>query len=152
MLDYNRISPSILASDLTDIRNTIKRIENDKIDWIHFDVMDGVFVPNLTFGMDYVKHCRKLTQLFFDVHLMIEQPEKYIEKFINSGSDLLTFHIEATKEVDKCFDIIRNHPKNVLAGVSIKPKTDLESIIPYLDKIDLILIMTVEPGFAGQNS
>lgn len=142
------ISPSIIASDYTLIRDTLESIKKNNISWVHFDVMDGVFVPNITFGMGFIKDCRKVSDLFFDVHLMIESPEKYIEQFADAGSDLITFHLEATNDINECIKLIKY--KNKKVGISIKPATKSDAIIPYLKDIDLILIMTVEPGFAGQ--
>ncbi len=142
------ISPSILSADFADLKNEIKKVEN-MVQWLHIDVMDGHFVPNITIGVPVVKSIRKITKLFLDTHLMIENPEKYIDAFSDAGSDLLTVHFEATKE--KTPDIIEQiKKKNIKAGLSIKPNTKVHEIKDYIDLCDLILVMTVEPGFGGQ--
>jgi len=142
------ISPSILSADFANLERDIKKVEN-LVPWIHIDVMDGHFVPNITIGAPVVKSIRKITNLFLDTHLMIENPIKYIDDFINAGSDLITFHWEATKE--KTIETINKiKEKNIKAGISIKPKTQVEEIKEYIKDIDLVLIMSVEPGFGGQ--
>lgn len=142
------ISPSILSADFCNLENEIKRVE-PYVKWLHIDVMDGHFVPNITIGVPVVKSIRKTTNLFLDTHLMIENPEKYIESFFEAGSDLLTVHFEAT--IEKTPDIINQiKSKGIKAGLSIKPKTNVSEIIDYIDLCDLILVMTVEPGFGGQ--
>ena len=143
------IAPSVLSSDFAKLGVEIKRLEDNGADWIHVDVMDGHFVPNLTIGAPVVKALNKVSTIPLDVHLMISEPEKYIEDFANAGSDIITFHYEATKE--KTLDVIKMiKSRNIKAGLSIKPKTSVREIIPYLNDIDLVLIMTVEPGFGGQ--
>ncbi len=142
------LSPSILDSDFTKIKETIEFLEQSKVDFIHFDVMDGNFVPNLTFGPKFISQIRKLTSLPFDVHLMIKNPEKYIDEFINAGSDYITIHFEATKNIISILKQIKS--KGIKAGISIKPKTPADKIVKYLKFLDLILIMSVEPGFGGQ--
>ncbi len=142
------VSPSILDSDFTEIKKTIKLLEKSKIDFIHFDVMDGNFVPNLTFGPKFISQIRKLTSLPFDVHLMIKNPEKYINEFINAGSDYITIHFEATKNIISVLKKIKS--KKIKTGISIKPKTPVNKIVKYIKFLDLILIMSVEPGFGGQ--
>ena len=142
------IAPSILSADFSDLKNEIKKVENFGADWIHVDVMDGHFVPNLTIGAPVVSSLRKITKLPLDVHLMIENPEKYFEDFISAGSDIITFHYEAVKNSEVLISKIKD--KGVKAGISIKPKTPAKEIFEYLDKVDLVLIMTVEPGFGGQ--
>ncbi len=145
---YPIISPSILSADFACLKDEIKRVE-PYVPWIHIDVMDGHFVPNITIGAPVVKSIRKVTDLFLDVHLMIEDPGFYVDSFIDAGSDLITFHFEAAKE--KTLEIIKKiKSKNIKAGLSIKPKTDEKEIIKYLDFLDMVLIMTVEPGFGGQ--
>ena len=142
------ISPSILAADFANLEYDIKRVE-DFVPWIHLDIMDGHFVPNISFGVPVVKSLRSKTKLFFDTHLMIENPQDYIDKFISVGSDLITFHYEATKEnTINVIEQIKN--QNKMVGLSIKPKTSVEEIKEYINLVDLILIMTVEPGFGGQ--
>ena len=142
------VSPSILAADFANLEYDIKRVEN-YVPWIHLDIMDGHFVPNISFGIPVVKSLRSKTKLFFDTHLMIENPQDYIDKFISVGSDLITFHYEATKEnTINVIEQIKN--QNKMVGLSIKPKTSVDEIKEYINLVDLILIMTVEPGFGGQ--
>lgn len=143
------VSPSILSADFVNLERDIKRVEEAGADWIHIDVMDGHFVPNITIGIPVVKAIRKITKLPLDVHLMIENPDKYIVAFAKAGADIITVHYEACK--DDLKDVIKMIKScNVKAGVSIKPKTSQEWLIPYLKDIDLALVMTVEPGFGGQ--
>ena len=143
------VSPSILSADFVNLERDIKRVEEAGADWIHIDVMDGHFVPNITIGIPVVKAIRRITKLPLDVHLMIENPEKYIVAFSKAGADIITIHYEAAKEnLKDTINMIK--ACNVKAGVSIKPKTSQEWLIPYLKDIDLALVMTVEPGFGGQ--
>lgn len=144
------ISPSILSADFANLERDIKAVEKAGADWIHVDVMDGHFVPNITIGIPVVKSLRAVTKLPLDVHLMIENPDKYIEDFANAGADILTFHYEAVnnKQVQEITNKIKS--LGIKAGVSIKPKTSPEKIIEILKTVDLILVMTVEPGFGGQ--
>ena len=142
------IAPSILSADFSKLGQEIKDAEKAGADWIHVDVMDGHFVPNLTVGPVVVKAVRPVTKLPLDVHLMIENPEKYIENFAKAGADIITFHIEAEDDPKEVIKLIRYFKKKV--GVSIRPKTDLKPIEPILSMVDMVLVMTVEPGFAGQ--
>ncbi len=143
------ISPSILSADFVNLERDIKRIEEAGADWVHIDVMDGHFVPNITIGIPVVKAIKRITKLPLDVHLMIENPEKYIGAFAKAGADIITIHYEACEEnLKENIDLIK--ACNVKVGVSIKPKTSQERLYPYLKDIDLALVMTVEPGFGGQ--
>ena len=143
------ISPSILSADFANLERDIKRVEDAGADWLHVDVMDGHFVPNITIGVPVVKSIKKVTNLPLDVHLMIENPEKYIEPFAKAGADILTFHYEAVNDVSAIVDLIKSF--GIKAGMSIKPKTSPDEILKYLEILDLFLVMTVEPGFGGQS-
>ena len=143
------ISPSILSADFANLKKDIELVE-PYCKWLHVDVMDGHFVPNISIGVPVVKSLRKATNLFLDTHLMIENPEKYIDAFFEAGSDLITVHFEATKDNTKSV-LEQIKSKGLKAGLSIKPKTTVEEIKDYIDLFDLILIMTVEPGFGGQS-
>ncbi len=140
--------PSILSADFGILAEQIKKCENAGAEWLHIDVMDGHFVPNISFAMPVIKSIRRYTDMFFDVHLMITEPERYINDFIDCGADGVTFHIEATDFPDRCIEMIRSRGK--LAGISINPATPVERIIPYLEKVDMVLVMSVEPGYGGQ--
>lgn len=144
----NILSPSILSADFTILGQQLKAIDEAGSEYIHIDVMDGIFVPSISYGMPVIKSIRKATKKVFDVHLMITEPERYIDEFVESGADIITFHIEATKDSGKVIDMI--HEKGLKAGISVKPNTPLEEIEPFLEKIDMLLIMSVEPGFGGQ--
>ena len=143
-----QISPSILAGDFTQLRSEIKRLEIGGADMIHVDVMDGHFVPNLTIGPPVIKALRKYTKLPFDVHLMISPVHKYIKNFSDAGSDIITIHPEATENLKDSIDLIKNLGKKV--GISLNPDTPIDKIVKYLNEINLVLVMTVHPGFGGQ--
>lgn len=143
------VSPSILSADFANLERDIKKVENAGADWLHIDVMDGHFVPNITIGVPVVKSIKQIAKIPLDVHLMIETPEKYIEPFAKAGADILTYHYEAANDnVTGITNLI--HSFGIKAGLSIKPKTNAEEIIKYIDELDMILVMTVEPGFGGQ--
>lgn len=144
-----KISPSVLASDLSNLANEVKEIEAAGADMVHLDVMDGVFVSNMSFGMPVIEALRKQSGMIFDVHLMIVNPEKYAKRFIEAGADILTFHYEASENPEALLDEIR--ALGVKSAISIKPKTPAEAIFPLLDKCDMVLVMTVEPGYGGQS-
>lgn len=142
------IAPSILSADFSKLGQEIKDVERCGADWIHIDVMDGHFVPNITIGPVVVRSIRPVTKLPLDVHLMIRKPQDYIESFVRCGSDIITFHIEIDEDPKEVIKLIRYFKKKV--GVSIRPKTDIKTIEPFLPMVDMVLVMTVEPGFAGQ--
>lgn len=144
----NILSPSILSADFWKLGEQIKEVEAAGVPWIHIDVMDGLFVPSISYGMPVIESIRKGTNLFFDVHLMIEKPERYIEEFVKSGADLINFHLEATDQVEETIAKIRSFGKKV--GITIKPNTPAQAVEPYLELVDMVLVMTVEPGFGGQ--
>lgn len=146
------ISPSVLSLDYANATAQLNELKQSKAKWMHFDVMDGHFVPNLTFGPDILKGFAKATGMFMDVHLMIQDPAYYSEHFIKAGADLVTFHYEAMESLEACVELCRKiRSLGAQAGISIKPKTDVSTILPLLEEVDLVLIMSVEPGFGGQS-
>ncbi len=142
------LSPSILSADFAHLGEDIRLAEEAGTQYLHYDVMDGMFVPSISFGMPVLASVRKITKLVLDVHLMIVEPERYIEEFAKCGADIITVHYEACKDLEKAIEMIRNVGCKV--GVSIKPKTPISVLDDVLDKVDMILLMTVEPGFGGQ--
>ena len=142
------ISPSILAADFSKLGEQVKRAEEGGADWIHIDVMDGHFVPNISFGVPVMQSIRRLTDLVFDVHLMIEYPSKYIKSFVDAGADIITVHTEIPDDVDACIDMIHSYGKK--AGISLNPDTPVSKAEKYLSKVEMALVMSVYPGFGGQ--
>lgn len=143
------ISPSILSADFANLERDIKLVEEAGADWLHIDVMDGHFVPNITIGVPVVKSIKKITSIPLDVHLMIENPQNFVKAFKDAGADIITFHYEAVDDVLAVVKLIQS--LGVKAGLSIKPKTKVEEIFEFLPELDLVLVMTVEPGFGGQS-
>ncbi len=143
------ISPSVLSADFGHLAEDIVMLDRSEAEWIHIDVMDGVFVPNISFGFPVMGPIRKGTKKVLDTHLMIVQPEKYIERFAKAGADIITIHLEATDDVRGAIALMKK--AGVKAGVSIKPATPVSAVVPYLPDLDLVLIMSVEPGFGGQS-
>lgn len=143
------ISPSILSADFVNLERDIKLVQDAGADWLHIDVMDGHFVPNITIGVPVVKSIKKVASIPLDVHLMIENPEKFVEAFKNAGADIITFHYEAVEDVLAVVKLIKSF--GIKAGLSIKPNTEAKEIFEFLPHLDLVLVMTVEPGFGGQS-
>ena len=145
-----KIAPSILSADFANLERDIRNIADNGGDWVHVDVMDGHFVPNITIGIPVVKALRAVTELPLDVHLMIERPIRYVEDFVKAGADYVTIHVEADQPQNTLDALDKIHALGCKAGIVLKPRTPVEAAIPYLEKCDMILIMTVEPGFGGQ--
>ena len=142
------ISPSVLSADFGHLADDIAMLDRSEAEWIHIDVMDGVFVPNISFGFPVMGPIRQGTKKVLDTHLMIVNPEKYVERFVRAGADIVTIHLEATEDVRGAIAMIKK--AGAKAGVSIKPKTPVAAVAPYLSELDLVLVMSVEPGFGGQ--
>ncbi len=145
-----KIAPSILSADFANLERDIRAIAENGGDWVHVDVMDGIFVPNITIGIPVVQALRKVTDLPLDVHLMIDRPIRYVEDFAKAGADIITIHVEADQPQNTLEALDRIHGLGCKAGIVLKPKTPAEVAVPYLEKCDMILVMTVEPGFGGQ--
>ena len=146
------VAPSILSMDFTQTLKQLQEVESSKAKWLHVDIMDGHFVPNLSFGPDITKQIRKHSKLFMDVHIMVEDADHYSDVFVEAGANLLTFHLEACKDAESVHRIISKiHHQGCKVGLSIRPQTPVEAVFSYLDKIDLVLIMSVNPGYGGQS-
>ena len=143
------IAPSVLAADFANLQRDIEMINTSEADWFHIDIMDGVFVPNISFGAPVIKELRKCSKLVFDVHLMVEMPERYIEDFVNAGADIITVHVESTKHLDRTIELIKSY--GIKAGVTLNPATPVESLKYIINKVDMVLVMSVNPGFGGQS-
>ena len=146
-----KVSPSILSADFVNLERDIRALSSAGADYVHVDVMDGLFVPNITIGIPVVAAIRKITELPLDVHLMIDRPIRYVDDFCKAGSDILTVHVEADTEENTLAALKRIRENGVRAAISVKPKTPAEAVLPFLPYCDLILVMTVEPGFGGQS-
>ena len=146
-----KIAPSILSADFANLERDIHDLEKNNADWVHVDIMDGIFVPNISIGIPVVAALRKVTDLPLDVHLMIDRPIRYVEEFVKAGADFVTIHVEADQPQNTLDALDKIHALGAKAGIVLKPKTPAEAAIPYLEKCDMVLVMTVEPGFGGQS-
>lgn len=146
-----KIAPSILSADFARLGAEVEDVKHGGADYAHVDVMDGLFVPNISIGIPVVKSLRKATDMFLDVHLMIERPLRYVEQFCLAGADLVNFHVEADSEENIHAAIAKAHELGKKAGVTVKPKTPAEAVLPFINEVELVLVMTVEPGFGGQS-
>lgn len=146
------IAPSILSLDYAHVSEQLKELDESNAKWMHFDVMDGHFVPNLTFGPDMLKGFKKAVNMIMDVHIMVDDPKFIAKIFLDAGADIITFHLEAVEDIEACRALCAQIKKSgAMAGVSVKPGTPVEPLLPYLNEMDLVLIMSVEPGFGGQS-
>ena len=146
-----KVSPSILSADFVNLERDIRKLSDTGADYVHVDVMDGIFVPNITIGIPVTAAIRKITELPLDVHLMIDRPFRYVDDFCKAGADILTVHVEADTEENTRKALEKIRANGVKAAISVKPKTPAEAVLPFIDLCDLILVMTVEPGFGGQS-